>query len=113
MKYAEFIIDSHKTEFWNSLFGTEKILVNGLEVSKRFSLFGTKHTFELNSDNYTLISSFPLHSKRMIKLKLVKNGNFVGKLDIDPNPNQRIYWWPVIIIAAYLLYNALYLKSSI
>ncbi|MEP6260334.1 MAG: hypothetical protein ABJ092_02060 [Gillisia sp.] len=110
MKYAEFKIDSHRIEYWNSLFGIEKILVEGTEVSKRFSFFGTRLRFELNSDNYILSSSYPALGKRKIKLKLEKNGNLVGKLDIDPNPNQRIYWWPVIIIAAYLLFNAFYLK---
>ena len=110
MKYAEFNIDSHKIEYWNSLFGTERILVNGTEVSQRFSFFGTKLKFPLNSNNYILSSSYPALGKRMIKLKLEKNGKLMGKLEIDPSPNQRINWWPVVIIAAYLLFNAFYLK---
>lgn len=69
MKYAEFTIDSDKIEFFNSLFGNERILVNNIEVSNKFCFFGTQHKFYLDSDQFILNSSFKALVKRELDLK--------------------------------------------
>lgn len=45
MKYAEYTIENQRVAFHNSLFGVESILVNGEQVSKKFSWFGKEHFF--------------------------------------------------------------------
>lgn len=72
MKHAEFNIDSYKIEYFNSLFGNKKIYVNGNKVSNKFSVFGAKQRFNLDSDNYTLSSSYELFGKQEINLELKK-----------------------------------------
>ncbi len=109
MKYAEFIIDSHKIEFLNSLFGNERILVNSQEVSNKFSLFGTKLTFDLNSEQYIFTSSFKALGKRQLDIKLKKNGELVKDLNIDLNPNYKIHWGALIIIFGIIILQ--YLKG--
>lgn len=100
MKYAEFTIDSYKVEYFNSILGNETVLVNGIEVSNRFSIFGTSHRFNLESECFSLSSSYTAISKRLIKLELKRNAELVEKLKIDPNPNQRFNWLAVLVIVA-------------
>ncbi|WP_026838860.1 hypothetical protein [Gillisia sp. JM1] len=109
MKYAEFIIDSYKIEFFNSLFGNEKILVNKIEVSNKFSFFGTKHNFDLDSDQFILNSSFKALGKRELDLKLKKNEKLIKDLNIDLNPNYKIHWGALIIIFGIIIFS--YLKG--
>jgi hypothetical protein len=109
MKYAEFNIDSYKIEYLNSLLGNERILVNNTEVSNKFSFFGTKHRFNLNSENFILSSSFKALGKRELDLKLEKNQKLVRDLKLDLNPNYRFYWGALIIIWGIILIN--YLKD--
>jgi len=70
MKYAEFEIDSNNIEFFNSLFGNESIFVDKIEVSNKFSFFGTKHKFDLGSDQFILSSSFKALGKRQLDLRI-------------------------------------------
>lgn len=109
MKYAEFNINPYKIEFFNSLLGNERILVNGAEVSNRFSFFGTKHSFDLHSDSFTLNSSFKALGKRELNLKLEKNQKSVRNLNIDLNPNYQISWGALVIIWGIILFK--YLKD--
>ncbi len=109
MKYAEFNIDSYKIEFYNSLFGNEKILVNKIEVSNKFSFFGTKHKFDLDSDQFILNSSFKALGKRELDLKLKKNEKLIKDLNIDLNPNYKIHWGALIIIFGIIIFS--YLKD--
>ncbi|MGM1055493.1 MAG: hypothetical protein ACQEWG_06365 [Bacteroidota bacterium] len=109
MKYAEFTIDSHKIEFFNSLFGNERIVVNNIEVSNKFCFFGTKHKFDLDYDQFILKTSFKALGKRQLDLKLKRNNKLVRDLNIDLNPNYKIHWGALIIIFGIIIFN--YLKD--
>ena len=109
MKYTEFNIDSYKIEFFNSLFGNEKILVNKIEVSNKFSFFGTKHKFDLDSDQFILNSTFKALGKRELDLKLKKNEKLIKDLNIDLNPNYKIHWGALMIIFGIIIFS--YLKG--
>lgn len=100
MKYAEFSIGSYQIEYFNSILGNETVFVNGIEVSNRFSVFGTTHSFNLDSDCFSLSASYTAISKRVIHLELKRNAEIVEKLKLDPNPNQRFNWLAIIIILA-------------
>ena len=109
MKFAEFNIDSYKIEFFNSLFGNERIIVDNIEVSNKFSFFGSKHKFDLDSDKFILNSSFKALGKRKLDLKLKKNEKLINELNIDLNPNYKIQWGALIIIFGIIIFN--YLKG--
>ena len=83
MKYADFKINGNSIEFHNSLVGNEKILVDGKVVSKKFSIFGTKHKFELNQKEYQ-IKSGQGNFGFGIKLELTENENLID--------DKSIYW---------------------
>ena len=65
MKNVVFNFGAHTIVFKNDLRGTETVTVNGEEVSKKFSWFGTKHTFNLDIDGKT--ETFTVKSKANLK----------------------------------------------
>jgi len=83
MKYADFKINENTIEFHNSLFGNEKVLVDGKVVSEKFSIFGTKHKFELNKKEYQIKSGLG-NLGFGIKLELTENEKLIG--------DKSIYW---------------------
>lgn len=83
MRYADFKINENTIEFHNSIVGNEKVLVDGIVVSKKFSIFGTEHKFELNKKEYQLISS-TLNLSFGLKLTLLENEKLID--------NKSIYW---------------------
>jgi len=108
MKYAEFNIDNHKIEFMNSVFGIEKVLLNGKTVSEKFSFSGIKHKLNLNSENIILKSKYKQFDKREIELELLKNGKTIEKVIVQADKKQRIYWMLIVTglgIGAYKLLN--------
>ncbi|PQB06806.1 hypothetical protein BST83_06275 [Polaribacter filamentus] len=108
MKYAEFNIENHKIEFMNSVFGIEKVLLDGKTVSEKFSFSGIKHKLNLNSENFILKSKYKQFDKREIELELVKNGKTIEKQTVQADKKQRIYWMLIgtgLGIGAYELLN--------
>ena len=92
MKYAEFNIDSNKIEFWNSVLGIESILINGKEISKKFSVTGIEHKFELNSKDYILKSKAKLFAKDEINIQLSENGKIIETANSEYNKKHKLYW---------------------
>jgi hypothetical protein len=66
IKYAEFNIDTNKIEFINSPFGIESVLLNGKQISKKFSFSGITHNLNLNSQNLTLESEYKQFGKKKL-----------------------------------------------
>lgn len=75
MKQVTFYIDNSTIQFTNDWMGNETIMVNGKQVSKKFSFFGTKHHFTLDNnniiDNYSIVSDVSF--KNNIVISLYKN----------------------------------------
>lgn len=102
MKYAEFNIDTNKIEFLNSALGIETVLLNGKQISKKFSLSGIIHNVKLNSQKLTLESKYEQFGKREIKLELKENGNVVETKIAKADKKQRIYWMAIGIFIGLL-----------
>lgn len=99
MKYAEFIIDTNKIEFLNSAFGIESVLLNGKQISKKFSFSGIIHNIKVNSQDLTLESEYKQFGKREIKLELKENGKLIETKIVKADKKQRVYW--MVIGAAF------------
>ena len=76
MYYARMTIDGNLIEFHNDVWGTERILVNRQEVSKKYSVFGTEHFFTIPGsdgiDRFVLKTS--VSSGMMVMIDVMKNG---------------------------------------
>ncbi|MDN3664393.1 hypothetical protein ACFFU1_11570 [Algibacter miyuki] len=102
MKYVEFNIETNKIEFLNSVFGFESILLNGKQISKKFSFSGITHNINLNSQNLTLESQYKQFGKREIKLELKENGKLIETKIVEADKKQRIYWIAIGIFIGLL-----------
>ena len=103
MKYGEILIDSNKIEFYNSIIGVEKIIVNGKEVSKKFGILGATHNFVIDKDNYKLISKCNGCCTSKINIIINKNGEKIYEGLIPINKKHRIYWFSLGVIIGLLL----------
>ena len=91
-------------EFHNSIFGKERILVNGEEVSSIKSMTGTEHNFTVTESGeaaqYKLITGLNFNG---VAINLYRNGNPV----IESPTRGRMGFWLVVsvaILVAALIY---------
>lgn len=79
MHYLRLEIENHTIEFHNSWAGDETVLVNGREVSKKFSFWGTHHYFTTMEEGekvrYSLTTKL-LHGMQ-VAVDLSRNGELI------------------------------------
>lgn len=92
MKYADFKINGNAIEFHNSIVGQETVFVNGKVVSTKYSIFGTKHKFDLDGKQYKLISRLQPLIGIGVKLKLMENEELLEARLVN-NAKQSIIWF--------------------
>ena len=72
MKQVTFYIESNEIHFSNDWMGDETITVNGQQVSKKFSFFGTKHNFTIENngviEEYSIVSDISFKNNVVISL---------------------------------------------
>ncbi|RXJ49824.1 hypothetical protein [Gelidibacter gilvus] len=107
MKYAEFNVDTNKIEFLNSVFGIESVLLNGKNISNKFSFFGTNHNITLNSVDLTLESEYKQFDKGEILLELKENGKSLEKQTLLIDKKQRVYWLVIGLASGFGLFKLL------
>jgi len=102
-----FKIDSNQIKFINSIFGREKIIVDGKEKSNKYSLSGTDHNFKIKDNDFSIISSYNQFDMKEIKLKIYKNGDLVDSQGLKLSFKQRIPWIIIGVILGIGLYQLL------
>jgi hypothetical protein len=105
MKYYEFNINLNKIEFFNSIYGLERVLVNGEPVSKKFSLLGTEHKIKIHTEDWELQSKYELFATKNLELYLKKNGKLIEKQIVQIPKKHRIYWMCFGIFSGFLIYR--------
>lgn len=89
MKYKEYELENNKVEYKNSILGRETVIVNGNVVSEKQTFFGVSHSFNLNSNQYKLVTKREFSDTLSVNIILIKNGEFVQK-DIVNDKNLLI-----------------------
>lgn len=89
MKYKEYELENNKVEYKNSILGKETVIVNGNVVSEKQTLFGASHSFNVNSNQYKLVTKREFTDTLSVIIILTKNGEFVQK-DIVSDKNLLI-----------------------
>ncbi len=74
MKYAEYHIENHIVEVYNTIGGVESVHVNGEEISKGYSFFGRDHFFKIGADNYMVHPALSCKNITVMTIFLYKNG---------------------------------------
>lgn len=103
MKYTEIEINQNNIEFHNSILGVEKIIFNGKEVSKRFSLFGTAHNFKIEQDDFKVTSKSQFFSWNNLKIIIERNSEKIYDKNIPTNIKHRIIWLIIGFVIGILI----------
>ncbi len=88
MKHAEFTIENNTIEFFNTIFGVEKVLLNGKNISSKFSLSGRDHSIKLQDRNLVLKVRYFLGN---MKMQLMENDLLLEEQSAKISIKQRIF----------------------
>lgn len=102
-----FNIDDKQIKFINSIFGREKIIVDGKEQSSKYSFSGTNHNFKVKNDDFSMVSSYKQFEREEIKLKIYKNGELVESQILKLSFKEKIPWMAIGVILGIGLYQLL------
>ncbi len=100
MKHAEFTIENNTIEFWNTILGVEKVLLNGKKISSKFSLSGRDHSIKLQGRNLVLKVRYVPGN---MKMQLMENDLLLEEQSAKINIKQRILWSVIGVGIGFLL----------
>ena len=100
MKHAEFTIENNTIEFWNTILGVEKVLLNGKKVSSKFSFSGAVHPIKLQDRNLVLKVRYVIGN---IKMQLMENDLLLEEQSAKISIKQRILWSVIGVGIGFLL----------
>ena len=104
MKYTDFKINGNSIEFHNSIVGKETVFVNGKVTSEKFSIFGTKHKFDIERNQYELKSRLQPIIGIGVKLELMENGELIETRVVN-NAKQSIIWFAAGLFLGMVLFR--------
>lgn len=105
VKYYEFIDNDNKIEFYNSIFGIEKILLNGKLISNKFSMFGREHQIKTENDYFSLKSHIKFFGDRVINFELRKNDKLIDSETVRFDRKQRLFWMFSGFVIGFSIYK--------
>jgi hypothetical protein len=100
MKHAEFTIENNTIEFWNTILGVEKVLLNGKKVSSKFSFSGENHPIKLQGRNLVLKVRYVPGN---MKMQLMENDLLLEEQSAKISIKQRILWSVIGVGIGFLL----------
>ena len=95
-KLATYYVENHKIEVIKTLFGKEKVLLNGMTVSKKTSGGTSAHQFVIDENRFRISKRQGLDAEKMNAFEILKNGSPIALINIEPQTSLRIV---VLIIA--------------
>ncbi|WP_339712066.1 hypothetical protein [uncultured Kriegella sp.] len=97
MKCAEYYIENHKIEVYNSSFGKERILLNGNEISKKKSVFGKHHQFKIKNNEYTIRPKLSITEPQGRYFEVCKNGTPLTLVNFTTQNSRGLLYLLVFI----------------
>ncbi|CAM3523656.1 hypothetical protein [Zobellia roscoffensis] len=82
LKRALYYVDNHKIEVVHTLFGKEKVLLNGKTVSKKISDAGVEHTFTIGENRYWVAQRDASYGDKLNRFEVRKNGSPISLVNI-------------------------------
>ena len=103
MKHAQFTIENNSIEFFNTILGMEKVLLNGKNISSKFSFVGADHPIKLQDRNLVLKVSYVPFDNGSIKMQLKENDFLLEEQSAKISIKQRILWSVIGVGIGFLL----------
>jgi len=78
------------------VFGKEKVLLNGTQISEKASGDTTEHHFEIAGNRYKISQRDSSQSEKMNAYEILKNGSPIALINIESQTSIKIF---VLIVA--------------
>ena len=114
---ALYYVDNHKIEIVKTLFGKEKVFLNGKTISEKAIETGVQHTFAINKNKYRITRRYGLHAEKMNPYEIRKNGSPVALVDAAQRNSTQMFVIIIVVglgsgfIFGVLLYNLFFSQS--
>lgn len=95
-KLATYYIKNHKIEVVKSLFGKERVLLNGAQVSEKTSGDMAEHHLDIGGNRYKIVQRHSSLSEKMNAYEISKNGSPIALINIESQTSIKIF---VLIVA--------------
>ncbi|MGB6152427.1 MAG: hypothetical protein WBG48_10570 [Pricia sp.] len=95
-KLATYYIENHKIEIIKTLFGKEKVLLNGITVSEKPSGATTDHQFIIDKNRFRISKREPSAAEKMNAFEILRNGSPIALINIESQTSIKIF---MLIIA--------------
>lgn len=97
MKCAEYYIEDHKLEVFDSSFGREEILLNGNKISERKSFFGKQHHFKIKNNEYTIRPKWSITEPKWKYFVVRKNGKPLTLVNLMAQDSKGLLFLIVLL----------------
>ncbi len=110
-KLATYYIENHKIEVVKTLFGKEKVLLNGTKVSEKTSGDTNEHHFEIVGHRYKILQRESSQADKMNAYEILKNGSPIALINIESQTSVQMYLLIVVVglglgfMVGVLVYN--------
>ncbi|MDB2606473.1 hypothetical protein N9Y48_01705 [Zobellia sp.] len=92
LKRALYYIDNHKIEVVHTIFGKEKVLLNGNTVSKKINQGKVEHTFTIGENRYWIAQRDTSYNKKLNRFEVRKNGSPISLVNmLSHKPSNQIF----------------------
>ncbi|WP_373519945.1 hypothetical protein [Pricia sp.] len=95
-KLATYYIENHKIEVVKTVFGKEKVLLNGTKVSEKTARVTSEHHFEIAGHRYKISQRDSSQSEKMNAYEILRNGSPIALMNIESQTSIKIF---VLIVA--------------
>lgn len=98
-KRAIYYVENHKIEIVKTLFGKEKVLLNGKKVSEKAAKESREHTFTINQNSYRIAQRKGSQADKMNTYEIQKDNLPVALMNVVQQNSMQML---VLIIAVGL-----------
>lgn len=93
---ATYYIDNHKIEIIKTIFGKEKVLLNGSKVSEKSSDDQSSHQFNIGQNRYKISQRPNSDAEKMNAFEVLKNESPIALVNIESQTSIKLF---LLIIA--------------
>lgn len=97
MKCAEYYVENHKIEIYDSFFGKEKVYLNGRKISESKSTLRRSHQFNIKDNAYTISPKMIPSSTNIKYFEVYKNGAPLTLVNFIDTNSRGIFVLVIVI----------------
>ncbi|QLG46017.1 hypothetical protein [Costertonia aggregata] len=95
-KSAMYYVDNYKIEIVNTIFGKEKVLLNGIKVSEKPTRARYEHNFSVGKNQYQIVQN-KAHGRKGNLFEIKRNNVPVSLVNLLPQTSTQLLFLLIIM----------------